>query len=517
MDFSAKRFFMSGFIFWLAVAAISVWYLIPIRKHIKLGIDLVGGTYITLDVEVEEAVKHELREKQKSLVELLKDKDKKVPISQKIEERSFLLNFENSIDASEAQLVIREDLLGYSATLFDNVLKVELTANKLAELKKWAVDSNIEVLSTRLRTFGTEDTAVIPKGDRSIIIELPDVEDPAQAKSLIGTPAMLEFKLVEKSGLSKTIILEEYGGELPDGMIIIPDKNNTKSNPQYYLVSEYADVAGRDLRDAYASIGDASQGVVVSFKLSPEGGRKFYDLTSKNIGKSLAAILDDRAISVAIINSAIQTDGQISGRFTQEQAKELAMLLKSGAFGNAKSSDIRLRFGPSLGMESIRKGVISCVIGLSLLLIFALFYYKLSGLFAFLALIFNLILTLLGLSLLNSTLTLPGIAGMVLTVGMAIDASILIYEKIKELLKDGSSVRSAIKEGFSDAMVVILDANITTFIVGIVLFKFGAGPIKGFAVTMMLGIISTLITGLFFLKSIFNFVLENTKVKKLSI
>src|SRR3990167_2595911 len=158
MDFSAKRFFMSGFIFWLAIAAISVWYLIPIRKHIKLGIDLVGGTYITLDVEVEEAVKHELREKQKSLVELLKDKDKKVPISQKIEEKSFLLNFENNIDASEAQLVIREDLLGYSATVLGNVLKVELSANKLAELKKWAVDSNIEVLNTRLRKFGTEDT-----------------------------------------------------------------------------------------------------------------------------------------------------------------------------------------------------------------------------------------------------------------------------------------------------------------------------------------------------------------------
>ncbi len=193
------------------------------------------------------------------------------------------------------------------------------------------------------------------------------------------------------------------------------------------------------------------------------------------------------------------------------------MLLKSGAFVAPVEFAEERRIGPSLGAESIKTGVMSCLIGLGLVLVFGMFYYKVSGLFAFLALMFNLILTLLGLSLFGATLTLPGIAGMVLTVGMAIDASILIYEKIKELLKGGAGIRTAVKDGFSDAMVVILDANITTFIVGIVLFKFGSGPIKGFAVTMMLGIISTLITGLFFLRSIFSFMLENTRVKKLSI
>jgi preprotein translocase subunit SecD len=517
MDFSARRFFMSWFMFWVAVAAVSVWFLHPIRKHIKLGIDLVGGTYITLDVKVDKAVEHELREKQKSLVELLKEKDKKAPTSQKVDGNSILLTFDNGMDASDSSLAIRDDLAGYSSSVSGSVVAVEMKSEKVNSIKRWALESNIEVLNTRLSKIGVEEITVVSKGEKSIIVELPDVDDPAQAKALIGTPAMLEFKLVEKSGSSKEEILEEYGGDLPDGMVIIPDKDSTKSKPHYHLVSEYAEVGGRDLRDSYADIRDVSRGVAVAFKLSPVGGKKFHEMTRKNIGKPLAAILDGRAISVATIQSAIQTEGQITGSFSQDQAKELAMLLKSGAFVAPVEFAEERRIGPSLGAESIKKGVMSCLIGLGLVLVFGMFYYKVSGIFAFLALMFNLILTLLGLSLFGATLTLPGIAGMVLTVGMAIDASILIYEKIKELLKGGAGIRTAVKDGFSDAMVVILDANITTFIVGIVLFKFGSGPIKGFAVTMMLGIISTLITGLFFLRSIFSFMLENTRVKKLSI
>lgn len=518
MDFSAKRFFMSWFMFWAVVAAAAVWYLTPIRQHIKLGIDLVGGTYITLDVKVEKAVEHELREKMQSLVELLKDKDKKAPAIHKVEGHTINLGFETEMEASDASLIVRDDLKGeYTSTVSGAVVKVEMKSEKVAAIKRWAQESNIEVLNTRLRKIGVEEITVVPKGDRSIIVELPDVDDPAQAKALIGTPAMLEFKLVEKTGSSKEEILEEFGGDLPDGMIVIPDKSSTKSKPLYHLVTEFADVGGRDLRDAFADIRDISRGVAVSFRLSPEGGKKFHDLTRKNIGKPLAAILDGRAVSVATINSAIQSEGQITGNFSQDQAKELAMLLKSGAFVAPVDFAEERRIGPSLGAESIQKGVMSCLIGLGLVFVFGLFYYKVSGLFAFIALIFNLILTLLGLSLFGATLTLPGIAGMVLTVGMAIDASILIYEKIKELIKGGAGIRTAVKEGFSDAMVVILDANITTFIVGIVLFKFGTGPIKGFAVTMMLGIISTLITGLFFLRSLFSFMLDNTKVKDLSI
>ena len=518
MDFSAKRIFGSWFFFWLVVAGASLWYLMPLRKKIKLGIDLVGGTYITLDVKVNEAVVHELKEKNKALAEELKERDKALPKSQKIEGDSILLTFESDADASAASLALRDSIQdGYAISHSGNSVTVAMRGEKAEQIRQWALESNREILKSRLGKVGVEEITVASKGVDSIIVELPDVDNPEEAKALIGTPAMLEFKLVEKTGASKNEITEEYGGEIPDGMMIIPDKESTKSNPKYHLVSDYAEVSGRDLRNASAQLADPRVGIVVSFTLSPEGGKKFYEMTSKNIGRLLAAILDGKAISVAVINSAINTDGQIQGRFTEDKARELAMLLKSGAFVAPVEFAEERRIGPSLGMESIKKGIMSCLIGLLLVFLFGLFYYKISGIFAFIALLFNLVLTLVGLSLLGATLTLPGIAGMVLTVGMAIDASILIYEKIKELLASGESVRTAVKEGFSDAMVVILDANITTFIVGVVLFQFGTGPIKGFAVTMMLGIISTLITGLFFLRSMFSFMLENMTVKKLSI
>ena len=195
--------------FWVAVAAVSVWFLHPIRKHIKLGIDLVGGTYITLDVKVDKAVEHELREKQKSLVELLKEKDKKAPTSQKVVGNSILLTFDNGMDASDSSLAIRDDLAGYSSSVAGSVVTVEMKSEKVNSIKRWALESNIEVLNTRLSKIGVEEITVVSKGEKSIIVELPDVDDPAQAKALIGTPAMLEFKLVEKSGSSKEEILEE--------------------------------------------------------------------------------------------------------------------------------------------------------------------------------------------------------------------------------------------------------------------------------------------------------------------
>jgi len=227
--------------------------------------------------------------------------------------------------------------------------------------------------------------------------------------------------------------------------------------------------------------------------------------------------LDSEVISAPRIESAIRGSGEITGNFTTDSARTLALLLKSGSFVAPVTFEEERQIGPSLGQESIRQGLTSCLIGLGLLLFFSLFYYNLSGFFAFFALVYNLILVLLGISWLKATLTLPGIAGMVLTVGMAIDASILIFERIKEELSQGVALKKAVELGFSGAMKVILDANITTFIVGIVLYRFGVGPIQGFAVTMMLGIIATLVTTLFFLRSLFKFMLNNFDIQKLRI
>lgn len=520
MQLSARRVFLSGFFLWLIFGLVSLYFLIPLRKHLKFGIDLVGGTYITLDVKVEKAVEHELRDRLQTITDALKDASVEAPVSQKVENSNIVLTFSSEQAAQAAQNALRDSAGDLRSSVKDQTLTLSFTTEKVNQIKRWAVQSNIEVLNTRLKKIGVEEITVSQKGDRSIIVELPDVEDPAKAKEMIGTPAMLEFKIIEKEAASQEDLLEEFGGELPEGRVVVPDRNVQAGEKKYYLVSDYADVTGRDLRDAFPGLSSGRMGgtqIAVNFKLTPEGGKKFADLTGKNIGRHLAAILDNKVISAATINDEIHSEGSISGRFSSEKAKELAMLLKSGAFVAPVEFAEERRIGPSLGYESIKNGLMSCLIGLGLLLMFSVFYYKLSGLFAFFALLYNMLLILVGLSMLRATLTLPGIAGMVLTIGMAIDASILIYEKIKELLASGMTVRKAVNEGFSDAMVVILDSNITTFIVAVVLFKFGTGPIKGFAVTMMIGIISTLITGLFFLKSIFNFVFNTKDVQKLSI
>ena len=510
-----KNIIMSGFTAWVILAIAATYLLYPLRQKLKFGIDLVGGTYITLDVEVEKAAERELHERANSLAAMLKAAGKSQPVSKKISGRTATFVFASGVEAIDAQNSLRELVRDkYKLSQEAEVVKVTMTDPEFNRLQKWALSTNVEVLRTRLNKLGVEDVKVAPQGDRSVVVELPDVSDPAKAKEMIGTPAMLEFKIVEAQGNSKEELLDEFGGDLPDGMQIIAGREHGGS-AKYYMVSDHAEVTGAHLVDSMARPDQAR--MVVTFELTPEGGDKFYTLTSDNINRPLAAILDNKAISVATINDAIRTNCQITGNFTRSEAQELCTLFKSGAFVAPVKFAEERRIGPSLGYDSIEKGLLSCIIGLGLLLIFSLFFYKLSGILAFITLLYNLLLLLLCMSFSGAALTLPGIAGMVLTVGMAIDSSILIYERIRELLAHGSSIRQAVDEGFSNAAVVILDANITTFIIAIVLFKFGTGPIQGFAVTMMIGIVTTLITGMLFLKSLFNFILSRKNIQKLSI
>jgi preprotein translocase subunit SecD len=521
MNSSSKRWnsnvLLSGFTFWLAVAAMSVYLLYPLRQKLKFGIDLVGGTYITLKVEVNKAIEHDLRNQSKNLLLILKKEHDLVPVSHKVEDCKIHLVFQNSQDTNLAIRVLRENAADLKLTQEGQNVYLAMHAEASSRLEHWALESNIEVLRTRLNKLGVEEIKITAQGDSGIVVELPDVDDPTRAKEMIGTPAMLEFKVVEARGSSHQNILEEFGGNLPEGMIIIPNRD-VRGRKEFLLVPEVAEVTGRYLIDAMPSSDDVNRKLGVSFRFNPEGGEKFYELTSENQNRELAAILDGQAVSVATIKEPIHDNVQISGSgFTIEQVKELATLLKSGAFVAPVSFSEERRVGPSLGADSIQSGLVSCLIGLGLLLLFSIYYYKICGIFAFLALLFNLLLVLLALSLTGAALTLPGIAGMVLTVGMAIDSSVLIYERIKELLAEGKNASQAVSEGFSNALTVILDGNITTFIVGVVLFKFGTGPIQGFAVTMMIGIVATLITGLFFLRSLIDFVLSRQKVQKLSI
>jgi preprotein translocase subunit SecD len=516
MNSTAKRFANSSLMIWVLLIVIGIYFLYPLRKSIRFGIDLVGGSYLTLEVKTDVAIEAELIRKMQSIEAKCKRERINV-LSRSIQDQKITLTFENPQQTQEAARIIKSDERELVQTVERNSITLNFSDAMEKRIKEDAVLRNIEVLRTRLDRFSVAEISIAKQGEKEIIIELPDVSNPQEAKEMIGRAALLEFKLVEKMGSSEQELLLEYDGELPDDLQILPGERDHGRTP-YYVVQRYAKVTGNMLADARPTMGGKT-GVepVVQFSFSDEGGDKFYELTSKNYNRQLAIVLDGEVISAPRIESAIRNTGTITGNFTTAEVKKLAYLLKSGSFVAPVTFEEERQVGPSLGAESIKNGLYSCLGGFGLIFLFSVYYYKLSGLLAFLALVYNLILILMGLAWLHATLTLPGIAGMTLTIGMAIDASILIYERIKEELARGSSIKNAVDTGFSGAMGVILDGNITTFISGIVLYNLGSGPIQGFAVTLMLGIIATLIATLFFLKSFFKFILGNFSIQKLSI
>ncbi|MBS1986556.1 protein translocase subunit SecD [Candidatus Dependentiae bacterium] len=515
MSVALRRIAFSSFTPWIVLAIVSCYLLFPLRQKLRFGIDLVGGTYITLGVQTNKAVEAQMRSKLDLILIELRSTNKQLPTSYDVKDGSIELIFASNDDAQVAASAIRDS--AYTQDVHSTTVRMQPTAAAIKQIETDAVARNIEVLRARLDGLSVAEISIAAHGDRNIVIELPDVSDPQKAKAMIGTAAVLEFKLVEKMGKSAEDILYEYDGVLPNGMEILSGRGDHAGEKIYYLVPKSADVSGKDLRDASAVIDQEHAQWIVSFVLSEQGGRKFHAITSNNYRKQLAIVLDDVIISAPVIQDEIKDRGQISGNFTKDSAKELAVLLRSGAFVAPVTFEEERQVGPSLGAESIRQGLLSCIIGLTLVFFFALYYYSVSGLLAFIALLYNVLLILLGLSWMQATLTLPGIAGIVLTIGMAIDASILIFERIKEELAAGINVRKAVSDGFADAMRVILDSNFTTFIVGLVLYTFGTGPIGGFAITLMLGIVATLISGLFFLRSLFNLFLDVFNIQKLRI
>jgi preprotein translocase subunit SecD len=531
MNANAQRILFSWFTFWVLFAAAGLYLLWPIRQSLKFGIDLVGGTYITLAVQTEKAVEAELVAQVETIEKKFTGVSIDSPTTTQIKNNAIVLTFDSNqaafaaaelLKSSADQRMTRQTIGVPASSLEQSISGTQLTLSfsdsYVEYIEQEAVLRNIEVLRTRLNPLNIGEITIAAQGERNIIVELPDVADRQQAKNMIGKSALLEFKLVEQMG-KQDDILYEYDGELPADKDLVPSKERDLNGEPaaYYLVSRYTTMTGKHLKSALPDLDQQAMQAVVKFEFTPEGGDLFYELTSKNLGKPLAIVLDGIVISAPVIQAALRSSGVIQGSFTPEDTKELALLLKSGAYVAPVTFEEEREIGPALGAESIKKGLMSCFVGLVFLFFFSIFYYKTAGLLAFVALIYNLFLVLIGLGLLQATLTLPGIAGMVLTIGMAIDASILIYEKIKEELTAGTRFVKAVNTGFSDAMVVILDANITTFIVGVVLYKFGTGPVQGFAVTMMLGIISTLITGLFFLKAFFNFILTHLGVQTIKI
>lgn len=541
MIFSSRIGLWINSLIWISVAAFGIYFLTHIRSFINFGIDLVGGTYIVLEVQLDEAIKNNLIEKVGGFVELL-DYNKITIESSNIQEKKATLEFKNSNQAKLAYDTLKDKDQNIDLKQDNNKIIIELKASTVNNIKSEAIKGNIRVLRTRLDQMGASEVNIASQGENRILIELPDVKDIQEAKKRIGKTALLQMKQIQDMASSKEKLLEKYYDEIPEGMeIVLEDKEDFDKNKEKtkedknkkeqtaYLVTEYAPITGHMLENASAEfnqnymLSGASSPNYVKIIFKPEAIDKWFDFTTHvaeagqtGAGTNLIAmILDDKVISAAGVKEGLSgKENQLTGNFSLEKAKEIAMLLRSGAFtAKVKFAEERT-IGPSLGKESIEQGLTACLIALALLFVFSIFYYKLSGFLAFIVLLYNLLLILFGLWYIGGTLTLPGIAGMVLTLGMAIDSSILIYEKIKEELRKKIALKEAVRLGFSDATGVILDANITTFIAALVLYYLGTGPIQGFAITMMIGIISTLITGIILLKFLFSFIFNVLGIQK---
>jgi preprotein translocase subunit SecD len=426
------------------------------------------------------------------------------------------LSFADVADLDQAFAIIQKEWKTFSLTRKDLEILISLSTSEKNQIIDAATDKAIDILRNRLDALDVRGLNVTKQGSSKLVVGLPGVEDISDIKDAILRAAKLEFKLVHDSAHSEKLLLDRFDGILPsDKMIALEHGEDGRA----YLVSIFADISGARITDARQVFDPSTNRPAVTFFLDAEGAKDFREVTRENIGSQLAVIMDGKVIQAPVIQSEIgrERNGQITGS-SQKESLRMAQLLRSGSLASALKIEQEVRVGASLGTDSIVKGLTSCLLSLLMLLIFSILYYKTSGVLACLALAYNILILLLMLAFLKATLTLPGIAGIVLTVGMAIDASILIFERIKEELKTGLvNYATAVEAGFSGAMGVILDSNITTFVAGAVLFWYGGASVRGFAVTLMVGIVSTVITGVFFLKSIFDFCTKVLRWEKISI
>ncbi len=550
MNTAIIRFFSSKLMLWIAAIVVSSYFIFSLNfkslekispdaswdekirtyfsvvrmPRLKLGIDLQGGTYLVLGVEVEKAIENRLVSESKALDKLFRRKNlAHLPIKKEVKNNNVVMEFEEEEYARICYNLIRAEIPSLRVFLKGSIVMANLSPVEEQRIRRGAVEQAVAVLNNRLSGFGVEGISVQQHGDKQVVVQMPGIDDPERVKAIITKTAHLEFKIVEKTAKKKEDLLDEFDGDLPPDKMIIPGskpkgiefyEDEDEGVEVWYLVSAFPDLTGEHIIDAKVSFDEFNK-VEVAFALDTAGARIFRRLTGDNMGRRLGIIVDDVMISAPTISTVIGAQGRITGLSSSDEAKDLALVLRSGALMAPLKFEQQNIIGASLGQDSIYKGLISCLIALLLLFVFSIFYYKIAGIFAIFALLLNLFLILLFLSYFEATLTLSGIAGMVLTIGMAIDASILIYEKIKELLAIGVPFRRAVSDGFKGAMVVILDSNITTFLTGFILFKFGGPAIKGFAVTLMVGIVATVLSGVFFLKHLFEFVLDNLRLRSI--
>jgi len=469
-------------------------------------------------VEVNKAVEHSVEEDVDAVRHILR----KARIRyRKLDARGQVLHIviRKPEDADKARTLLSKNFPAYRLTDKGNGrFELVIKEKDAKEIKKFAVDQAIEVVRTRIDALGTTEPVIIKQGERRILVQIPGYEDTARAKSLIGRTAQLEFKLVDEKGdLDKAL-----QGQIPPGDIIMYGPESTRAGQSFkqpYLLKKRTELSGTEISDARVSIDSRFNEYAVTLKFNGKGARKFDQLTKAHVGERFAIILEGVVNSAPVIRERISGgSAQITGSFTPAEAHDLAIVLRAGALPAPVKVVEERSVGPSLGKDSVDEGMNSIIIGGILVLLFMAVYYRAFGMVANLALVFNMVLIVAAMSMIGATLTLPGIAGIVLTIGMAVDANVLIFERIREEINLGKTPLAAIDGGYDKAFTTIVDANITTLIAAIVLFQFGSGPVKGFAVTLSVGILASMFTAITVTRAIISLFMEKRgRVETLSI
>lgn len=488
-------------------------------RAMNLGLDLRGGVHFLLEVDMKEAADNKKKQLRSDITAtLIKEKIPKKGI--RWQDNRLIIDFRDEATAEKALKSIKKDFAELTFELETENSEARLTAllteQSIRNIKENALTQNLTTLRSRVNEIGVAEPIIQRQGQDRIVVQLPGIQDTTRAKNILDATATLEYRATD---MENNALAAQQSGRTPIGSSLFYDRQGRP-----VLLKDRVIVTGNQLVDAQATFDQQSGTPAVSVQINSIGAKRMLEFTKNNVGNNMAVVFKERiplgkneegvmqykskeeVISNARINGVFSNRFQTTGLDSQKEASELALLLRAGALAAPVQIVEERTIGPSLGQDNIDKGVKSVQIGLAMVLVFMLIYYKMFGVIANIALTINVVLMVACLSLFGATLTLPGIAGIVLTVGMAVDANVLIFERIKEELRDGSSVQSSIKSGYDKAFSTIADANVTTFIAAVVLFAFGTGPIKGFAVTLSIGILTSMFTAIIVSRAIVNLI-----------
>lgn len=502
----------------LVVLGVSIWYAHPLEKKINLGLDLQGGMHLVLGVDAEKAVESTVNRNLGDIKELFGQKNIQAESIIK-EGNKIVIMTKGKEDEDKVRKTIGNEYPSLDVKASDNRVELSMTNKEINNIKEHAVLQALETIRNRIDEFGIAEPTIQKQSESQILVQLPGIQDIERAKKLIGKTALLEFKIVDDAA----DIQKALKGEMPQGDIIAyerkTDKESGKADRIPFLLKDKTLMTGDGISNAQVSFncGDKTP-PCISLTFNPQGSRLFERVTAENVNRRLAIILDGNVYSAPVINERISGGkALITGSFSDAEAVDLAIVLRAGALPAPVQILEDRTVGPSLGKDSIQSGVTSAIIGGIIVVVFMVIYYKLSGVIANIALALNIIILLGAMAGFGATLTLPGIAGIALTIGMAVDANVLVFERIKEELRHGRTPRAAVDMGFDRAFVTIFDSNLTTLITAFVLYLFGTGPVRGFAVTLAIGLIANLFTAVFVARFIFDLLLNRREVRKVSI